>query len=122
MNTTIKTKTTHELLKYQFTHDELHQKGVDLARMNSEMLALDNEKKSVVADFKAKIEGKTAEVELTSNHINNGYEYRRIECEIRFNDPSTGWKTVVRKDNGEVVRKEQMTEEELQYELELDNQ
>jgi len=122
MNTTVKTKTTRELLKYAFTHDELHQKGVDLARMNSEMLSLDNEKKSIVADFKAKIEGKTAEIELVSNHINNGYEYRRIECEIRFNDPNAGFKTIVRKDNGEVVRKEPMTEDELQYELQLDNQ
>lgn len=119
--TPVKTAKTKEFLKYQFTHDELHQKGSDLARINSELISIENEKKAVTAEFKAKQDGKQAEIEVISNHINNGYEHRYIECEVRFNDPNTGMKTIYRKDNGELVRKESMTEEEMQYELELEN-
>lgn len=115
----IKTKNTKEFLKYEFSKDEIHQKGADLARVNSELVSIDSEARSVAANFKAKKEGKITEIEMLSNHINNGYEHRYIDCEVRFHDPNTGVKTTARKDTGEIVRKESMSQDEMQLELDI---
>lgn len=116
----IKTKPTKEFLKYEFTEDEIHQKGLDLARLNKEHAAIESEKKSVVSGFKAKIDATMTDIETLSNHINNGHEHRYIDCEVRFHDPNTGMKSIFRKDNGELVKKESMSDEEMQTELELE--
>lgn len=117
----IKPKPTKEFLKYTFAKEELFQKGNDLARMNSELRGIESERKAVAASFKAKEELKQKEIDEICNHVNNGYEHRYIDCEIRYNDPNTGMKSIFRKDNGELVRKESMTEEELQLELQFEN-
>lgn len=48
-----------------------------------------------------------------SGNITNGYEYRKIDCEVFMNDPSAGKKRIVRSDTGEEWT-EKMTAEELQ--------
>jgi hypothetical protein len=108
-----------EFLKYQFTHDEIHQKGADLARINSELSAIQGEKKAVAANFKAKEDAKQAEIDVISNHINNGYEHRYIKCFVIYNSPNTGMKQIIRNDTAEVVKMESMTAEEMQFKLDL---
>jgi len=112
-------KATREFLKYIFSHDEIHEKGSELARLNSEAAKISDEKKSVTSSFKAQLDEKNAQIGVIGQHINNGYEHRYVECEIHYNDPNTGMKTIYRKDTGEVVKKETMTAEEMQLELEL---
>lgn len=114
-----KAKTTREFLKYEFTHDEIHDKGLELARLTSEQAAIDNERKAVASEFKAKLDGIAASMETIGKHINNGYEHRYIDCDVIFHKPNTGMKTVYRKDTGEEVRRENMSEEEMQLELEF---
>lgn len=114
-------KPCREFLKYSFTQDEILSKGSELARINSEAASIENEKKSITSQFKAKLDEKTAQIEVISNHINNGYEHRYVDCVIHHNDPNTGMKTVYRKDTGEVVKRESMSAEEMQLELELVN-
>jgi len=115
-----KTKQAKEFLKYEFTHDEIHQKGIELARLSTESQSIENERKAVAAEFKAKLDTKDAEIAVIGNHINNGYEYRYIQCTIILNQPNTGKKTVTRNDTGEVVKIEDMTPDEMQSELEFD--
>jgi hypothetical protein len=118
---TIPDQSTKEYLKYIFTHGEIHEKGIELARLSQESLSLEEEKKAVVADYKAKIEAKSATINVLGNHINNGYEFRMIECTIRFNDPTTGMKSTYRNDSGELVRKDSMSSEEMQLDLNFQN-
>jgi hypothetical protein len=115
----LKTVIVKEYLKVEFTHDEIHEMGSQLAQTTKTINELENDKKAVNADFKAKIEGQSAVSQSLSTKIQNGFEYRHVECEVRYNDPTTGMKTTVRKDSGEVLRKESMTTDEMQLELEL---
>ena len=115
-----KSKRHKEFLQYKFTHDEIHQKGQDLARIASEIEALKEEKKAAVASFNAKITAGEADVSTLGKHINNGYEYRYIDCTTVYHDPNTGMKTIRRDDTGEVVKKESMNENEMQGELDFE--
>lgn len=115
-------KDSREYLKYTFTHEEIHEKGIELARVSQERTTVESERKHAAATFKARLDGKDAEIKVLGDHINNGYEHRYIDCETRFNDPNTGVKSTYRKDTGEFVRKDPMTPEEMQLELELDKE
>ncbi len=113
----LKSKPTKEFLKYAFSHDEIHEKGLTLARLSSEQIAIDNERKAVASEFKAKMDAKLSEIEVIGNHINNGYEHRYIDCTINYNDPNSGMKSTYRNDTGELVKKESMTAEEMQLQI-----
>jgi hypothetical protein len=113
-------KQTKEFLRYSFTHEELFDKGADLARLSSEIVRIKSEAKAIAQEFKAKIEQKNSEIGTLGEHINNGYEHRYIECEVHLNDPNSGKKTTYRKDTGESVRVDNMTAEELQLEIEYE--
>lgn len=110
-------KQTKEFLQYQFSHDEIHQKGLELARLSSEAEAIENERKSVASEFKAKLDSIGAQMHTLGNHINNGYEHRYIECTVKFHDPNTGIKSTYRNDTGELVSKQTMTGAEMQEEI-----
>lgn len=68
--------------KYTFTPDEITQKSQQLARACKDRSAIEDEKKAVMANFKSKIDSATAEVNLLSNQISNGYEYLTKTCEV----------------------------------------
>jgi hypothetical protein len=82
--------------------------------LTQEVTAIENEKKAVVSEFKAKIDSKQAAIDSIGNHINNGYEHRYIECTTIFDEPSPGFKTTYRNDTKEKVSTAQMTADELQ--------
>jgi hypothetical protein len=105
------------ILKYLFTVDELREIASNLARECRELEQLEFEKKQVVSDFKAKIDAHNAQVSKLSAHINNGHEYRYIECSVFLNDPTPGKRTVIRIDNNETVAVEDMPKEEMQEDL-----
>ncbi len=115
----IPVKPVKEFLKYVFSDDEIHAKGQELARLNSEKLAIKKEKKSVMSLYTAKLDKNAEEIDMVSEHINNGYEDRYIDCEIHFNDPNSGMKTIYRKDDGSSIRTLSMSPDELQLELAL---
>jgi hypothetical protein len=112
-------KVIKEYLKSQFTEQELKDISKKLAYENKNYDELEDAKKSVTSEFSSKINSSRAIISKLSNNINNGYEYKDVECEIRLNEPRDGQKTTVRKDTGEIVRIEDMNERELQEELEL---
>lgn len=113
-------KKTKEFLQYQFSHDEIHLKGLELARLSSEAEAIENERKSVASEFKAKLDSIASQMHELGRHINNGYEHRYIECTVKYHDPNTGIKSTYRNDNGELVKKETMTGAEMQEEIDFE--
>ena len=114
MTTKKRQKSEKMFLKYQFSHDEIHEKGILLASLTQEAAAIEDEKKAIVSEFKAKLDSKTAAIGSIGNHINNGYEHRYIECTTIFDEPSPGFKTTYRNDTKEKVSTAQMTPDELQ--------
>lgn len=112
-------KKTREFLRHNFTEEEITQKGRKLAILSAEKISIENDKKAAMSNFKAKIDGKVAEIELLLNDINNGFGQVYVECEVRPHDPNTGMKSIYRLDTNELVRKESMSSDELQTELAL---
>lgn len=113
----IRKETTQEMLRYVFTEDELKDRSRKLAHAVQTKTAIEEEKKSAMAQFKERIDGEKALIGKLSRDINNGWEMRSIDCAIAYNVPNTGFKTITRSDTKEVVKEVQMTQDELQEKL-----
>lgn len=107
-----------EMLKVPLTDAELLKFGDDLAQKQHYYTTLDNEKKDVAANYKAKCVSCEGEIVLLSNLLIQKYELRDIEVERRHNYDK-GTITVVRMDTGEIVYGRSMTKAESQRELAL---
>lgn len=105
MNTTEK-----RTLRYDFTAVEAHELSLQLGNKNKEVKALTQEKKSVTSQWTAKINEAEAARDKLSNQVVDGYEHREVECEVIFNQPANGKKTVIRKDSNKLVGVEDMTQ------------
>lgn len=116
-NKVVKTITTREFLRHDYTQEEINQKGRKLAQLGAEKGALEDDKKASASDFKAKIDGKIAEMNILQTEINNGYGNCYVDCRTVMNDPNTGVKTVYRNDTNEIVRTESMSQSELQLDI-----
>lgn len=80
----MKTKKELHIIRYVFDEDEKRLKATQLAETCSEKTRLAEEKKSVVSDYKAKIDAKDSTISLLSSHITNGYEHKSVECEVKM--------------------------------------
>jgi hypothetical protein len=106
-------KKTKEHLKCVLTEQEFKQYSSTLARTYSEIQELEEARKSVASDFKGKIDGSTAEATRLARIIQNGYEFRYVECDVVYM-LITKTVGIVRNDTGEVVSTRPMTDEERQ--------
>ena len=109
-----------EILKYTFSDPELKGFSKELARENTTVAEAEEQKKAVMAQFAETITSSKSRISILSRYINNGYDYRNIECSVAMNSPNTGFKTIVRDDTGEEVKTVPMTESEMQEELKFD--
>ena len=96
-------------LRYDFTAVEIHNLSLQLANKDKEVKSLVQEKKSVTSQFTAKINEAEASRGKLSNQVSDGFEYRDIDCEVIFNQPAQGKKTIIRKDSNSLVGIESMT-------------
>lgn len=102
--------------QYNFSKEELEEKSKQLAQACQDRSSLEDEKKSASSDFKAKIDGKNAEISLISNHIHSGHERVTKTCEV-VKDFGNGVKTYSYE--GNVVGTERLTAADHQQELPL---
>lgn len=117
----VRTETTREYLRYDFTPAELAEFARSMARSHQKRSQLEIEAKAVNTQFKSNIEAETNLISDYANKLNNGYEYRNIDCEKRFNDPVIGEMTLIRLDTGEIVKTRLMTLSERQEPLPFAN-
>lgn len=96
-------------LRYDFTAVEIHDLSLQLANKNKEVKSLIQKKKSVTSQCTAEINAAEAACGVLSNQVADGYEHREIECEVIFNQPTQGKKTIIRKDSNALVGIESMT-------------
>ena len=111
-------KLTTDELKVPLTNDELLKFGDDLAQAQHRFTGLDNEKKDMVSNYKAKLTSCEATISLLSNLLIQKYELRDVECERR-EDYDQGIITLIRLDTKEVVWQRPMSKNETQRELSL---
>jgi hypothetical protein len=106
-------------LQYKFTHDERLALGTELAEAQIVLRQLDDDRKRVADEWKARISAKEAEIASLSNKVSSGYEYRDIPCEITINEP-VGKKTARRTDTNEVAWVRDLTDSERQRTLDFE--
>jgi len=113
-------KTIKEYLKYIFSDFEINACAKDLAIANRRRAAIEQQKKEIDATLKGEIEAQNSNVARLSDLINNGYDYRDIECRIALDCPSKGLKTIFRLDTGEWVKELKMDDNDKQESLPLE--
>lgn len=105
-----------EYLKCQLTEKEKTELSAQIAKAISDRASAEAKLKEVSAAIKAQIAQLDAEISEKALKINNGYEYRNVECRMD-KDYRLGSVTITRLDTGEVIRERPMTGEERQLEL-----
>ena len=98
-------------LKCLFTKDEQEKMGKELAETMLAKASLKEELKETTSEIKAKIAQCDRIIREDATNIKNGYEYRLVECEVTYNAPTRGQKSVLRSDTGETIVME-MTKDE----------
>lgn len=114
-----KKDTCMEYLRYEFTMEEVLDKGKELARKINEVPEAQSRKKAIITQVKEQEERAEPDIATLSRQVSNGYEYRHIECKILYHTPNAGMCTLVRLDTGEEVWQRAMTTEEHQEVLPL---
>lgn len=100
-----------QLLKCFFTEEEKVAMAGEMAKATVEKDSLQQALKEITAQYKAKVEERETIIKKAAQLIRDGYEYRDVECDVDFNIPERGMKTITRHDTNETFV-EQMTMEE----------
>ncbi len=108
-----------EYLRCELTDTEIADTARDLARANSRKASIDQQKKEADAQLKAEIQAQESIIARLSALINSGHEYRNIECRVELDTPTSGRKTIVRLDTGEIVSEKPMTDADRQMVMDL---
>lgn len=92
---------TKRTLKYEFSDNEKLELGRDLSSKNQELRQLEEQKKSVVAEFGSRIAVAKEMISSLSDKVASGYEMRDTTVMIDYHLPERGKKTLTRTDTGE---------------------
>ena len=95
--------------------------SLDLAKLNQNKLATEDQKKQVASDYKAKLDKLDAAIGIFSRTITSGIEHRQVDCFWDF-DWTRGEKSLVRTDTSEVVQIDPISDYERQEKLRLDRE
>jgi len=112
----VKKHTFTKSLKVQLTNDEILSAAESLAKTLDELGSLEDDKKSLVESFKAKITEAEARTTQYKAKVRDKYEWRPVDCEETM-DPAAGTVVVKRLDTDEVIEERSMTYEERQGQL-----
>lgn len=102
-----------KVLNCKFTDAELKEIGMNLALANQEKERLEDQKKQSMSQYKSEQDAVDSKIRELAQKLARGSEDRRIECELLYNVPEEGKKTITRLDTKEVIETANMTEEEL---------
>ena len=112
----VKTRNTTESLKCILTDDEIRRYGIAQARANAEIARAEEELQSVKSQYKSRIDASAAVRNDMAQRINNGYEFRQVDCIEKW-DYNSNVITVFRTDTYETISRRTMSREEMQRKL-----
>lgn len=92
---------TKRTLKYEFTPTEMLELGRDLSAKNQELRQIEEQKKSVVAEYGSRIAIAKEQISSLSDKVASGYEMRDVTVMIDYHWPERGKKTLTRTDTSE---------------------
>lgn len=106
-------------VKYEFTRDERIEKAIALGNALDRKDATENELARIKKDYGAQVDIIQAEIDSLNLCVRTGNEMREYVCGWTYDDPSRGRKTLRKREGGEVVAVEDMTEEDRQIVIDL---
>jgi hypothetical protein len=106
--------------RYEFTDNELQEMGGEVAVDLQKLEDIENELKSIKADFKARAEATAATIRSKSRKIRDGYEMRPIQCKVVM-DYDRRKVFYYRTDTLTLGKERVMRDDEYQMHLPLDN-
>ena len=106
-------------LRYEFTQDDLRAKAQELAQAVKDKEDAEHELETVRTQLKSRVTTADGVIALCSKNLREGYEMRNILCTQEI-DLKKSIITITRKDTGEEVSRRNPTEEEKQYQLNLE--
>jgi hypothetical protein len=104
-------------LECQLTAEELQDRGQQISTAMVRYDEVEEAKKAANAEASEEMKGLRAKMSELAHVIRKKAETRPIECVVRFHTPEVGVKRIIRKDIGEIVRDQPMTESERQNNL-----
>lgn len=116
---TIETKQENFMARYFFNDDEKRDLGAEMAQASIESDGLEEELKSVKAQYKANVEQAQLTRNVAARKIKDGYEMQRLECKMEY-DYVRRTRTVFHPQSGEVVQVFNLSADECQGKLFID--
>jgi hypothetical protein len=108
-----------EKVRYTFSRTELLELGDELARAADDVREIEARKKEATSAISAELKKANGRVFTLAGKIRDRYEMREVQCIAYFGAPLAGMKTIRRADNGEELRQEAMSTEEMQADLDF---
>lgn len=109
-------------VRYDYTAPERIAKATGLAEALNRYTATENEKKRIAKDYDSRLDIIQAEVDQLSGCVLSGYELREYLCFWTYDEPRAGRKTLRKREGGEFVCEEDMTERDRQMVIEIIDQ
>lgn len=99
--------------KYEFNETEKKAMSMELANKSMERESVEDEKKQITSNFKAKTDKLVAEINLLSRNLTTGYDHRQIPChkEMDFDNKVKRFTNV---ETGKIICEDAMTDDDLQ--------
>jgi hypothetical protein len=88
-------------LRHDFSESEVNEISQELVANINEKTRVEDEKKSAVRKFNGEIKYWDKKISRDAELITNGFEDRDTACEVQFNVPTYGNKTITRLDTKE---------------------
>lgn len=89
-------------LKHDFSEKEINDIAHDMTDCIVKKNEVEDEKRSAMRQLNGQIKYWDKQIQDRSILIQDGFEYRDIKCEVKYNDPVVGQKTIIRTDNYEL--------------------
>jgi hypothetical protein len=106
-------------VRYDYTKDERIQKAITLGESLDRYAATEAELSRIKKDYTARLDGIQAEVDGLNLAVRTGYELREYICYWTYDEPKQGRKTLRKREGGEIVAEEDMTERDRQMVMEI---
>jgi hypothetical protein len=100
-----------------FTPEELQEKGEELALAEMQSDEIEKARRDLAADFAKQLKDLRGRISQLSKQIQTKGAERPTWCVVKFHEPRQAVKQIFRTDTGELVREEQMSEQECQQKL-----
>ncbi len=98
------------MLPCKLTQDEHIESAIILSEKLQELAGIEEEKKAANNIFKMKMDALETEIAILAENVKAGEEDREITCELVYNIPRRGMKSVVRLDTMETIEENDMTD------------